>query len=319
MRTADNDNLTPPEGKVSSENATHEAGMSSAMHDIRMLTKSYTAHRDQQRELPAQFAPQTAVDPRVLLIPTAEVRTDRFKIAMLSLMVIMGLSTSAIAVRLAMQSTPVEKSQNYKGIESGQESPVLLPPAPALVDAIKDEGRIESETPGYQVPESPESSRVNPEEHKLVVPPLPKTTKRKTPARRIRSSRASVETKAAETCDEVACFLGEGGACCGQESSDRAEPDAEEERAARPYRLSRKQVMQPMKSVEGRVRSCADDFGFEGVATVALIISPEGSVQEFALDAGTSSFQSCVEAKVSSLHFPKLSQSFSTKYPYILR
>jgi hypothetical protein len=317
MSTADNDNITSPEIASASGSNSQDAGLSSAMHDMRSLAKSYMDHREQGSGAATPIALlSTAVDPRVLLLPTVEPRSDRLKIAMLSMMVLLGLSTSAIAVGLIMQRAPETKTQSY------QDDPPMA--STASINEIEIDASPATSSPltdrtVYEVATSPETARATPERHELVVPPVtqPKRTK---PVLRSRSGREnSAVEDATETCDEVACFLGDSDACCGTEPGDQERVLDEEERSERPYRLGRQQVMGPMKSISGRVRSCADQNGFEGVATATLIIAPDGSVKEVSLDEGSESFQSCVESKVQALTFPKLQQPFTTKYPYILR
>jgi hypothetical protein len=237
------------------------------------------------------------------------------KIAMLSVMVLLGLSTSAIAVGLVMRTAPETNTQSYRAPDL---APSVLPALEPAIDA-SPAIRTPQVDPGvYEVATSPETARATPERHDSVLPPIAQPKQRQ-PKQRLRSGATSPASLAAPTCDEVACFLGESGACCGTDASEQVHQSDADERADRPYRLGRQQVIGPMKSIAGRVRSCADQNGFEGIATATLVITPEGSVDKVSLDEGSGSFQACVESKVRTLSFPKLQQSFTTKYPFILR
>lgn len=316
MSNADNDNIVSPESASAFGSKNQDAGLSSAMHDMRSLAKSYLEHREQGEPVAFIASQSTAVDPRVLLLPTIEPRSDRLKIAMLSVMVLLGLSTSAIAVGLIMRTAPEAKTQSYRAPDL---APEALPASEPAIDASPATSIPEAESTVYEVVASPETARATPERHESVLPPVARP-KRSKPALRARSGReTSKSSETSQTCDEVACFLGESGACCGTEASEQAHQSDADERADRPYRLGRQQVIEPMKSISGRVRSCADQHGFKGIATATLVIAPDGSIDEVSLDEGSGSFQACVESKVRTLSFPKLQQSFTTKYPFILR
>ncbi len=302
MRTTDNDNISNSDSTPNTKAKTEDAGLSSAMHDMRSLAKSYLDHRQQSSNPATSIARQsTAVDPRLLLLPTIEPRSDRWKIAMLSMMILLGLSTSAIAVGLIMHKTSETRTQTFTAADNGT---TTLPASTQEKDASPGTSIVQPDNKDYLFPVSPESSRTRPDRDKLVPPPVTQP-KRSRPGLRARSRRpVSTNSEATKS---------------WKEATDQEGLSEKEERAARPYRLSRQQVMKPMKSITGRVRSCADQNGFQGVATATLVIAPNGSVQEAAVDQGSESFRSCVATKVRTLRFPKLQHSFTTKYPYILR
>ena len=288
------------------------------MHDIRLLAKTYQEHNQVDESDSRIVHPAAAVDPRVLLMPTAEARTDRWKILMLSAMVLVGLSTSAIAVRLVMEPSPEPSSPSSKVMEVTPQSPLSTPgvelpnvEAPSPVDATST---------SYVLTRSPESSAANPQTHEAVLPPTAKKRKASAKIRTPASTKSESVTKTADTCDEVACLIGVDGTCCGTLPDNRNDAqDAEDELAERPYRLSRSQVMKPLQSVKGRVNTCADKYDYQGVALVKIVITAEGTVGSAELDDGSTEFQSCVEKQVRALRFPKLSQPFTVSYPYTLR
>jgi outer membrane biosynthesis protein TonB len=288
------------------------------MHDMRFLAKTYQEHSERPHDSPSPIALQgAAVDPRVLLLPTVQPRLERWKIAMLSMMILLGLSASAIAVRLIMQPASAPSAQNYKSVEP---QPEAVEPAPVANHSGLETPILESvDSEGYQLTSSPESSRANPQVHQAIAPPTPGATKNKSALRKNAGKSASSATKAADTCDEVACLVGAGGACCELLPTSGLTAGAQEDISERPYRLSRTQVMGPMQSISGRVRTCADDHAFEGVALVKIVIAPEGSVDKIDVDQGSEGFQSCLSKQVQTLHFPSLSQPFTVSYPYTLR
>jgi hypothetical protein len=300
-----------------SEEATPDVGLSSAMHDMRMLATSYQAHRESNE--PAPFFPDrgAAVDPRVLLMPKAAPRGDRWRHATLLMMVFLGLSTSALAVTLAFRGgETIRPTQEIRPIVT--EESHLVAPVPSVVVPTIPEGEepaLEEPAP-FQVTESPESSRVNPEKRVPALPKAESVSERR--ARILGKSKPRISKTSG--CDEVACLLDGGGACCGSEEVESPAQISEgEEQAARPYRLSRAQVMTPMQSIRGRVLACYDEHDYSGVALVKIVIAPEGRVDTFDLDDGSESFQACVEKQVRKLSFPELKQPFTVAYPFTLR
>ncbi len=323
MRTTDNHVILEAEKSLHPDPASHDAGLSSAMHDIRSLATSYDEHRQESAAANDQRSMvNSTFDRRVLLIPQPKDPADRFKILMLSMMVLVGLSTSAIALRMALAPMNASGTQTQSEFMPNEVEPAnVMPPSRLVVepsDEIRPELVLSPDAGSYTVPTSPESSQVNPERRDRVTPVVRK--KRSSQISSQARAKKSEERKVAapDSYDEVACLLGDRDACSGAETEDD-EDLAEDELEGRPYRLSRSEVMQPMQSVRGRVRTCADDHDYEGVALVKIVIAPNGRVEDFDLDDGVQGFQSCVEKHVSSLRFPLLKQSFTVSYPYTLR
>lgn len=318
MRTADNDNTPTMENALSLEDASSEAGLSSAMHDMRFLAKTYQEHRERHDDSPSPIALQgAAVDPRVLLIPTMQHRFEGWKIALLSMMILVGLGASAIAVRLILQPASAPSARNYKTIES---QPEPSETAPVADFSLRETPIVETaDSEGYELTSSPESSRANPQVHQTTLPKARGAAKSRGSLGNNASKSASNSTRAEDTCDEVACLVGTGGACCDLLPATGDTAREREEISERPYRLSRAQVMGPMQSIQGRVRTCADDHAFEGVALVRIVIAADGSVDKIDVDPGGEGFQSCVSKQVQALHFPSLSQPLTVSYPYTLR
>lgn len=288
-----------------------EAGLSSAMHDMRMLAKSYSTHSRESTATTRVQHEGTAVDPRVLLIPRQEPSSDHWKLATLMMMVLLGLSTSALAVSLAFGGSDADAPRMLLPVTSQPEEKIA--PLPAI--DLPVDASVSKKLPSYRIHRSPESLRVNPEKRKVVAPVVESTGDRRARILAAGQPRVSKETG----CDEVACLLGDGGACCGSEEDSPEMQEMSEEVAARPHRLSREQVFTPMQSIRGRVRSCFDRYEFSGVAKVTIVIAPEGNVQSFDLDAGSEPFQACVEKLVTRLKFPQLQQPFTVSYPFTLR
>ena len=269
----------------------NEVGLSSAMHDMRTLAASYREHAAEE-EAPHLALPST-IDNRVLLLPKTSGVPEHWKLTALMLMVLLGLSTSALAA-LSFRSEPIEQRRIYVP-EAAAAKPESLS-LPAFTP--------NSEPPLYEVSVSPPSSMATPETREPVVPEV-KTSKVR--------SRNPQKTRSISACDEVACLLGDGQ-CCGESAEAATKVDTEER--VRPYRLTRKQVMAPMQSIAGRVHSCFDRHDYEGVALVTLKIAESGQVQGFDLDDGSAAFQSCVEKQVTSLQFAELAQPFTVSYPF---
>ena len=270
----------------------NEVGLSSAMHDMRTLAASYREHAAEE-EAPHLALPST-IDNRVLLLPKTSGVPEHWKLTALMLMVLLGLSTSALAA-LTFGSEPAEQRRIYVPELAAEEKPESLS-LPAFTPS--------SEPPLYEVSVSPPSSMATPETREPVVPEVKTSKVRSRKPRKIRSASA---------CDEVACLLGDGQ-CCGESEEAAIKADAQER--VRPDRLTRKQVMTPMQSIAGRVRSCSDRHDYKGVALVTLKIAENGQVQGFDLDDGSAAFQGCVEKQVTSLQFAELAQPFTVSYPF---
>jgi len=283
------------------EDAPQAIGLSSAMHDMQMLATRYREHQDELTPIPPP-PESTAADPRLLLIPTPPVRSDHWKQAAFALMVLLGLTTSALAVTLAFR--PSAKTQPAVG-------PVIATPeSKPQLDAATARVEVRAEEPAEQpmvepVAEEPVAERVKPIktlEQSVKVAPLRRTPRNK-------------PLKTVSGCDEAACLLGDAEACCDSVApSDTS--DSVDAIAARPYRPSREQVMTSMRSIRGRVSRCFADHGYQGVALVKVIIAPDGSVSKFDMDDGGVGFQACVAPLVSGLEFPQLRQPFTLSYPF---
>ncbi len=277
-----------------------EPGLSSAMHDIRKLARSYQMERERSApELPLELG-GVSMTPNFILQPQATSRQDSWKAIALTMMVLLGLSTSALAMKLFSDeeakspTLPLQLQLDSSHLEAPVEAPsaTVFPAEPTL----------------YQTSSAPGSVLAPPELHVTTTPSL-----------RVREAAARVSRKAVEevdSCDEVACLIDSSDACCQAFASVRAseQPAAD---VYRPYRPTRSELMSPLKSIHGRVESCFDKYQFSGVATVHLVLSAKGAITSFALSEGSPEFQSCIEGYVRELKFPELSQSFRFSYPFI--
>jgi hypothetical protein len=323
MRTTDNKELGPT--STSDNDVNRDAGLSSAMHEIRLLAEHY---RD-EREAASDQRPDVqvlggAIDPRVLLMPATRPRTDSYRIAMLAMMILVGLSTSAIAVRMAFHAAPSQ------GVSAPATQPATqlatqpaskgLPEAARPLEGNEPEGTAKGEAQAYELKRTPARNQKPRDSRDQVVPPAPKAKRGRIKSQTQSSGAPRVKADTGPSCDEVACLVGDADACCGQEFEQQADSiRSAESLEGRPYRLSRGQVMEPMQSVAGRVRSCADKSEYQGIAMVKIVIAANGRVSSFQLDDGGADFQACVEGHVSGLRFPLLRQPFTVSYPYILR
>jgi hypothetical protein len=271
------------------------------MHDIQTLAISY---RDRLESSPlesrspsfAGFANMQA-DPRVLTpVPPAE-KQDGWKVIALSMMVLFGISTSAFAISLLddeeSKTTHVYSVSEIE--ERVEDAGSMQPMEPALFPAFSTQVSEDSVSEGIE---------------EIVTRPSVKiATRRKA---KERSARSSIKANA---CDEVACLIDGGSACCQGVANTPYEVRAFEA-PSRPYRLTRAQVMGPMQSIRGRVHACYERYGYEGVAKVDLVIEPSGKVRDVELSAGSLAFQKCVERHVRTLRFAELKQPFSVSFPY---
>lgn len=288
-----------------------DVGLSSAMHDIRMLAASYEEQRGRvdEREPELAFGGAT-MDPRLLLVPKLAPRTDYWRVAALGLMVLLGLSASALALTL------------YRNVEPPASSPTTLyvPPASGLPESDVSSSMATPEIvrprePAlYRMPSTP-GDTASPQTHQAQSPTVTLRTSAEPRARR-RSTRV---VEPVSSCDEVACILDSSDPCCEQFESVREHEIRESPSTSRPYRPTRAQAIEPLRGIQNRVRGCFDKHDYRGVATVTLRIAPKGRVQGFELADGSPAFQRCVQDHVQAVRFGELRQPFTLSYPFTYR
>lgn len=285
----------------------NEPGLASAMHDIQTLAKSYQQAKVAPPATEALELGGVSMTPNFWLAPTVAPRRESWKGIALGLMVMLGLSTSALALSLYNNASASETSSAPRMFELDTATLRVAPDTTLSEQARPYEPAIYRVATAPGVTASPEAQRES------LAPPAisTRTTNRKA------SANASRITQS-ESCDEVACLIDGSGECCQQFESVRAKQVEIEEAPARPYRLTRSEIMKPMQSISGRVARCAETFGAQDVAMVKLNISEQGTITTLHVDHGSPGFQSCVEEQVRTLRFRELSQPFQFSYPFSL-
>ncbi len=285
------------------------AGLSSAMHDIRMLSTRYQAESEQTTAGDSlHLAGVTTMQPSHILMPRESSAADRWKAPALMLLMLLGLSTSALALSLYAGPDTLVEPVFFETKKLGHVDRSALTPSPK-VELPKEEPRFETtlELPKVETPvASPSAS--NPQSTKRAAV-VPKTARR--------SRDETVESTMApqsSTCDEVACLIDSSDPCCSQYASVAQQASLLED--AKPYRPSRTVVMTAMRGIEEDVLQCFDEYGETGLASVDFVIQPDGSVREVELTQGSLRFRACVRKHVRTLDFGPLKAPFKMSFPF---
>jgi hypothetical protein len=148
----------------------------------------------------------------------------------------------------------------------------------------------------------------------------PVIRKARTPRARVERSTPSreIETGKAAACDEVLALIDPSAPRCpGMEDIEK--PAAAPEDESHPYRLTRAQIIEPMRSISGRVRACYERFDYSGIATVRVTLEASGDIRRATIADGGQEFQDCVLDHVRGLDFPELEQPFTFAFPFTER
>lgn len=263
-------------------------GLSSAIHDIRMLSRSYAAHLPLSRSGSESDEPLGGgLQPHILLTPRASTRPNAISLAALAL--VLGIGSLALAASLAYQRTP-EPTRH------------LVMPEVAPAERARMQRQVATE----------------PSVHGLEEPIVDLAPRRaRAPETRLPTSKGQRMSRVepAAICDEVTCLVDPSGECCQSESLYVA-PTIE---TARPARLSRTEVMAGFRSLNGRLERCFDDSGFTGTAIAEIYVGANGSVLEASIDGADAELAACARPHLEALRFSQSSSPLRVRYPYSFR
>jgi hypothetical protein len=266
-------------------------GLSSAMHDIRTLKSHYLEH-DAALESPLSIPAQS---PLVLIEPTSAAKDPTKPLAITA--IVLGLCVSALAM-MQMRMTA------DRGLS--QERSLVLP---ATQTTLQSATILPSEPPLY-ISETEVTAPISELRQRHTAAPPVKAMRKAKPSQ---VSEAKVE---APQCDEILCLVEPDAACCLPSPAAESEESFAE---ARPVRQSRREVMQRMRSLNGRVQSCFDEAGIRGVVTVEFVILADGSTSDVRVPGQPSEMQACIAPLMESLHFEPAQTRLSMAYPYVFR
>lgn len=260
---------------------------------------------------------------------------------------------AALSLALVMVSASVSAAVTYVVMRNDNPAPAVAQPVvltePMVVEAAPEPAPVVA--PAI-VAEEPEP--VVAPEPELAVAAEPVVAPASTPAReerRARRERAGEEEPAVEaepeiapepepevapepepvavapapapgaTCDEVACLVEpEADPCCAK-FQPKTKPAAEkaDPAAALPETLAAGDVTDGLRTARGRLLSCGDRHGFEGVAQLRLNIAADGSVLSVKTAQGNAEFQACVENVASNVTFRKTQRGATITYPVVYK
>ncbi len=269
-----------------------EVGLSSAMHDIRMLSSEYASKSSASDPGDSLHLDAVMMQPPPLLLSADPRHRLDWKVPALLVLMLFGLSTSALALSLYTSSEAPPKPVFFQTLDSSQ----VVAPMP---------GRVSYEAPLFE-------SAIPMEAAPIDAAPIVRTVAPKQ-VRRMRARR--VERKAS-SCDEVSCLLDASDPCCAAFANTSTQ-NSEVREAYLPYRPKRSAVMRAMKSIEPAVLRCFDTHGESGIASVSFVIAAEGHVNEVQLGKGTLGFRACVRNQVKTLSFDPLQRPFKMSFPYL--
>ncbi len=285
------------------------AGLSSAMHDIRTLAARYESeHQTARAGDSLHLAGVTTMQPQHILQPKVERESsERWKVPALLLLMALGLSTSAFALRLYAEPKSLVEPVYFQTGELGRiDKPIVEPRVPT---------QLPKEEPRYVVEEAAEVAVGTPKpaergalRHVQRVVTTPRGTKPRS-ERMPKSSR-----NGEDACDEVACLIDSSDPCCSRYTSVSQEESVAEE--YKPYRPDRSNVMSAMRSIEQDVLRCFDTHGETGLASVDFVIQTDGSVREVELSQGPLAFRACIREHMRTLSFEPLQSPFKMSFPF---
>ena len=302
MDSKKNDKLDPT--TVDGQRA-ESAGLSSAMHDIRMLANRYQSESQAEEAGDSlHLAGVTSIQPQQLLQPVVQTSSDRWKGPAFWLLMLLGLSTSALALSLFAEPETLDKPVYFHVEEPTLNvSQAVLPAQPSV---------LPYEEPRY------ETSQDSSSDDAVAAPPAAGTARKsatpKSSARVQRSVSSPLATETASTCDEVACLIDSSDPCCSQYASVAQRESILE--ATRPYRPERAAVMKAMKGIEADVLRCFETHGETGILSVDFVIAADGHVTGVELEHGTLGFRACVRDQVSTVSFEPLQAPFKMSFPF---
>tara|TARA_R110002073_G_scaffold332410_1_gene518253 strand:+ start:45453 stop:46370 length:918 start_codon:yes stop_codon:yes gene_type:complete len=282
------------------------AGLSSAMHDIRMLAARYEAERQTPDAGDSLHLAGVTMQPQHILQPKLPSESsERWKVPAFLLVMVLGLSTSAFALSLyAEPESLVEPtyfhtdSIRLPAVESPL--PTQLPSEQPLHESLSDDA-----VP-VAVVSSPVSAGGSPSStgRASVTPKIAKA----------RPTQKSTRSEVAPTCDEVACLVDSSDACCSQYEGVAQEDSVLAD--YKPYRPDRSDAMRTIRGVEADVLQCFDEHGETGLASVDFVIQTDGSVREVELSQGALGFRACVREQMRTLSFEPLQSPFKMSFPF---
>lgn len=283
------------------------AGLSSAMHDIRMLASRYESERQGPSAGDSlRLAGVTTMQPQHILQPRENKSADKWKGPALVMLMLLGLSTSVLALSIYAEPDTLVEPVFFETESLGHvERPALV--SPPTIQLPNEEPRLEAsredatgET-ALRSPAAPESRQ------RRVV--TPKITRRASA-----EESASEESEEWPTCDEVACLIDSQDPCCSQYASVTRQVSEVEDHS--PHRPTRADVMKAMRGIEGEVLQCFDTHGESGLASVDFVIETDGTVREVELSQGALAFRACVREHVRTLEFERLKAPFKMSFPF---
>jgi TonB family protein len=126
--------------------------------------------------------------------------------------------------------------------------------------------------------------------------------------------------------DEVACLLADPAPpCCKQYGGGSKKPpkdpgDKPPANSNLPEKLSREDVSSGIGGVRDRVLGCGDRSSAKGQVTVAVKVSPGGSVSSVSVvSSPDSALGSCVASAVKKARFKATQEGGKFNYPFVIR
>lgn len=301
MESTKNDKQNPTEMDGQSADG---AGLSSAMHDIRMLAARYESEsQEMQAGDSLRLAGVSSLQPNHILQPEPAKTSDRWKGPALMLLMLLGLSTSALALSLYAEPDSLVEPVFFENERFGHGSPALMPTIELPNEEPRYEVTTENTSPetAMRTPAKVRTSRIK---RAAVAPLVTKRIHTEAPSR----------VEESFTCDEVACLIDSSDPCCSQYPSVRQQESQIEDHS--PYRPTRSSVMKAMRGIEDDVMGCFETYGESGLASVDFVIQTDGTVREIELSQGALTFRACIRKHVRSLKFEELRAPFRMSFPF---
>ncbi len=280
------------EAANSNEKRDEDVGLSSAMHDIRMLSSEYASKNSTSDAGDSLHLDAVTMQPPQLLLPAEPRHRLDWKVPALLVLMLFGLSTSALALSLYSESESPPQPVFFQTLDR----PQVEVPAPSLVP--NEAPLLESEAP-IEIP--------------IDTAPIVRNT---VAPKQLRHTPSRHAERGAISCDEVACLLDASDPCCAA-FTNASQQNSQARETYLPYRPKRSAVMRAMKSIEPAVLRCFDTHGESGIASVNFVIAEEGRVNEVQINRGTLGFRSCVREQVKSLSFDPLQRPFKMSFPFL--
>jgi len=120
-------------------------------------------------------------------------------------------------------------------------------------------------------------------------------------------------------CDEVVCLVEPYRPCCQKKNASNnsgEEDEPEEDLIDKPTRAH---IAKGLKSVKGRLDTCATKHGVTGAVPIKLKISPAGRALSATATKGPGPFKNCVAATIKKARFVKSQNGLTVSYPVVFR